>query len=239
MNESRVVRLDENAVCTLLLNRPDKLNALDNEAFDELDGHLDDLESQGDRVNCVVLRGNGRAFCAGADLATTRPVSPETPIRKSRSLARLARLPMPVVAVVHGHCIGGGLELALAADLVLADETAQFADAHSRWGLVPAWGLTQRLPRKIGASAAKFLIFTGRRIDGAEAYRIGLVDLLAPSGHLDSALEQLLQDMAGGSRFTNREVKKLVRDGLDLTSDGGLALEHYRTPRRDPAVRDQ
>lgn len=228
MTGAGVVRVDDGTVCTLLLNRPGKLNALDDRAFQELDEHLDDLERQGGRMSCVVVRGSGRAFCAGADLATVRPASPRTPIWKSRCLTRLARLPMPVVAAVHGHCVGGGLELVLAADLVLAEETTRFADAHSRRDLVPGWGLTQRLPRRIGPAAAQYLMFTGRTIDGAEAHRIGLVDVLAPDGQLDVALGGLVHDIARGSRTAHRAMKELVRNGLDLSLEDALALEHPR-----------
>jgi enoyl-CoA hydratase len=228
MTEQRVVRTDTGAVATLLLDRPEKLNALDTRAFDELEEHLDELDAAiaaGD-VRVVVLRGAGRAFCAGADLATARAPVPGVPRRKSEVLQRLAALPLPVVAVVHGHCVGGGLELALAADLIVAADDASLSDAHARHDLVPAWGLTQRLPRRVGAARAKLMMFTCRAVDAAEAHRIGLVDLVAPTEELDGVVAALVADLTAVSTRTQAEVKALLTstDGLPLVA--GLAAEH-------------
>ena len=226
----RVIRKDdENGLCTLTLNRPDKLNALDTETFDAIEAHCSALESETDRVGCVILRGSGRAFCAGADITGIGAGFIDSRFKPS-VIERLAALPQPVVAAVHGVCFTGGLELALAADLIVAEAGARFADTHGKWGLVGAWGMSQRLPRRIGLSAAKRMSFTSKEIKAAEAKELGLVDLLADQGALDEMVSSLVADILANSWHTNMETKRLMRetDGMSLAE--GLAHEHYRNP---------
>ena len=127
-------------------------------------------------------------------------------------------------------CFTGGLELALAADLIVADETARFADTHGKWGLVGAWGMSQRLPRRIGLSAAKRMSFTSKEVKAAEARELGLVDLLAGEGSLDETVSGLVADILANSWHTNISTKRLMTetDGMSLAE--GLAHEHYRNP---------
>jgi enoyl-CoA hydratase len=234
----RVTRHDAEGLCTLMLNRPDKLNALDTPAFEELDAHLATLESETGQIGCVVLRGAGRGFCAGADLKAmgTMPVPPTF---KPGVVERLGRLPQPVIAAVHGVCYTGGLELALACDFIVADATARFADTHGKWGLVGSWGISQRLPRRIGQSAAKRMMMTGRTVEAAEAAEVGLVDLLAPAGGLDDLLAGLAGDVLANSWHTNFATKRIMRetDGMSLAQ--GLAYEHYRHPGFAPDYQER
>ena len=225
-----VIRHDEGGVCTLTLNRSDKLNALDTNAFEALESHLVSLEEQLDQVGCVVLRGAGRGFCAGADLVALGSVSQRPATYKPQVIERLSRLPRPVIAAVHGVCFTGGLELALACDLIVADATARFADTHGKWGLVGAWGMTQRLPRRIGMAAAKRMMFTSRECSAADAHQLGLVDVLCPAGALEELLKGLLAEILANSRFSNRATKRLLieTDGMSLAQ--GLAHEQYRYP---------
>ncbi|WP_436700536.1 enoyl-CoA hydratase/isomerase family protein [Nocardioides sp. BYT-33-1] len=225
--------VDDRGVARVTLARPERLNALDTSAFDDLEGAVDlVLATPGAR--CVVVAGEGRAFCAGADLATATTSPADVAARKSLVLQRLAELPVPVVARVHGHCVAGGLELALCADLIVAASDATFRDAHGRWGLVPAWGLTQRLPRRVGPARAKLMMFTGRPVSGDEALRIGLADVAVPPDQLDRAVEDLVADIVAQSPFTSTEVKRLLirTDGLSVAD--GLAHEHRRHPRGAP-----
>ena len=236
----RVTRHDAEGVCTLTLDRPDKLNALDTAAFQALDAHLSALEQDEGNVGCVVLRGAGRGFCAGADLkALTDATEKPPPAFKPTVIERLGLLKQPVIAAVHGVCFTGGLELALACDFIVADATARFADTHGKWGLVGAWGISQRLPRRIGLSAAKRMMMTARVVEAAEAKDLGLVDLLAAQGELDEVLKSFVAELLANSWFTNFAVKRLLieTDGMSLAE--GLAHEHYRYPGVAPDHRER
>lgn len=238
MSEPRILREDRDGLCILTLNRPDKLNALDNDTFAALDAHLGDLEGQTDTVGCVVLRGAGRGFCAGADLGALGK-TPMSKAWKPGIVERLANLPQPLVVAVHGPCYTGGLELALAADLIVADATARFADTHGKWGLVGEWGMTQRLPRRVGLAPAKRMMLTARTVVAEEAERMGLVDILAPEGGLDAAVAELVGAILTNSWHTNLATKRLLRetDGMSLTD--GLSHEHYRNPGFAPDWQDR
>jgi enoyl-CoA hydratase/carnithine racemase len=238
MSES-VVRHDADGVCTLTLNRPDKLNALDMSAFEALEAHLAALESDSAKFGCVVVRGEGKAFCAGADLATVGAATDKPITYKPRVIERLASLRLPVVAAVHGVCFTGGLELALACDFIVADATARFADTHGKWGFVGAWGMLQRLPRRIGLPAAKRMMLTSREVNAVEAKEMGLVDLLAPAGDLGQLLKGFVAEILANSWFTNSATKQLLieTDGMALAE--GLAHEQYRYPGWAPDYRER
>ena len=225
----RLLRHDADGLCTLTLNRPDKLNALDTATFAALDDVLAALEGETGTVGCVVLRGAGRAFCAGADLAAFGKGSVARSY-KPGIVARLARLPQPVIAAVRGVCFTGGLEWALAADLIVADGTARFADTHGTWGFVGEWGMTQRLPRKVGASAAKRMMLTAAPINADEARAIGLVDVLAGEEGLDAAVAGLAEQILGNSWHTNMANKRLLRETDGMGLEAGLAWEFERHP---------
>lgn len=227
-----VLRHDAAGVCTLTLNRPDKHNALDTQMFMQLDSHLADLEGEGDAFGCVVVRGAGRSFCAGADLAALREgVVVPSPMFKPRVIERLASLPQPVIAAVHGHCYTGGLELALAADFILAADNATFADTHGKWGLVAGWGMTQRLPRRIGTVGAKRMMLTAKVFGAAAATQMGLVD---ECGDLDTILAEWLSRILGNSRHTNRHSKRLLRESEGMPLSSGLAHEFFCNPGPAP-----
>lgn len=231
MNQ-RITRADAGELCTLTLNRPDKLNALDTLAFEELDAHLRTLDND-ERIGCIVLRGAGRGFCAGADLKAMGTV-PLPAAFKPSVIERLGVLAQPVIAAVHGVCFTGALEMALACDFILADTSAKFADTHGKWGLVGQWGMSQRLPRRIGMSAAKRMMMTGRIVEAEEASDIGLVDLLAPQGALDELVSGFAAEVLANSRHTNVATKRLLRetDGRSLAE--GLAYEHFHHPGAAP-----
>ena len=238
MTES-LLRENHGALCILTLNRPEKLNALDTALFERLDAQLGMLEQQQDLIGCVLLRGAGRSFCAGADLSAMSDSPRPAPTFKPQVIERLSRLPQPVIARIHGNCLTGGLELALAADIIIASESATFADTHGRWGLVGGWGMSQRLPRRIGASQAKLMMMTSRRISAQEAARIGLVDICVSDDRLDEEVRKLTDDILANSWHTNRETKRLLleTDGLPLRE--GLAHEHYRFPGLAPDYKER
>jgi enoyl-CoA hydratase len=222
---SRITRVDAGGLCTLTLNRPEKLNALDTQSFQELDAFLAAIENATDSIGCVVLRAAGRGFCAGADLEAMGKV-PVQPGYKPGVVARLGRLPQPVIAAVHGVCLTGGLELALACDFILADESASFADTHGKFGLVGAWGMGQRLRRRVGEPAAKRIMMTGVRIEAVEAKALGLVDVIAPAGGLDTLLEGFAADILANSWHTNFAAKRMMRETDGMGLEAGLAYEH-------------
>ena len=176
-----VTREDAAGITTLTLNRPEKLNAITPALMVDLREHLDRIAGD-ESVRCVILTGAGRSFCSGHDLsaimsgeqAPTKHYEPET-------IDALENLPQPTIAMIRGHCFTGGLELALGCDLMVASESAKLGDTHGQWGLAPIWGMSVRLPERIGPSRAKELMFTSRRITGAEAVALGLVDRALPA----------------------------------------------------------
>ncbi len=225
MTEPAVLRTDRDGLTTLTLNRPDKLNALNPGLFGELRDHIDAIAGD-DSVGCVVLEGAGRSFCAGHDLdaiasherARSKHFEPET-------VDALEQLPMPTIARLQGHCFTGGLELALACDVLIAAESCKLGDTHGQWGLAPVWGMSVRLPERIGVSAAKRMMFTSKRIDGAEAAAIGLVDQAVADDALDDAVATFAAAVLRNSRGTNRIVKQLIADNADLDRTAALLRE--------------
>lgn len=234
----RIVRTQAAGLCTLALNRPEKLNALDTQAFEELDAILADMETQTDSIGCVVIRGEGRGFCAGADLAAIDS-APLDRRYKPRIIERLARLPQPVIAAVHGVCFTGGLELALACDFILADASARFADTHGKWGYIGEWGMIQRLPRRIGLPAAKRMMLTSRIVEAEEAGVIGLADIVAPLGTLDLAIAEFSTAILANSWHTNMHTKRILRETDGMGIDAALAQESYRYPGFAPDYRER
>ena len=233
-----VLRRDEGRVCTLMLNRPDKRNAVNPPLFVQLHEHLHSLRSDPSDLGIIVLRGAGKSFCAGHDLSEVGHMDLAWLRHESRTLEMLAQLPQIVIAAVHGHCFTGGLELALAADFIVCTESAQFADTHARYGLVPAWGLTQRLPRRIGASRSIELIATGRRIDGREAERIGLANTCFVDDAFETGLSQMCTAILANSPHSNAVSKRLIHDTDGMSLREGMAHEQFRSPGaqpRDPA----
>ena len=203
-----VLRTDEGGIAFLTLNRPDALNALSPKVFVELRSHIDSIASSIDTVGCVVLRGAGRSFCAGNDLkAIMAGERAPVPHFQADTLQAIEDLPQPVIAAVQGHCMTGGLELALACDLLLAAESARFADTHGKWGMTPTWGMTQRLPRRIGPLRAKEMMLSGRNVDGKEAAAIGLANRCVPDAELEAATLELAKQIVANSWHTLRADK--------------------------------
>jgi len=231
-------RRDEDGLCTLTLNRPDKLNALDGAILDRLADEVAALEAQTDSIGCVILRGAGRGFCAGLDLgAVGEGFAPR--VGHPQTIDRLARLPQPMIAAIHGACMTGGLELALAADFLVAERTVRMADTHGKWGLVGGWGMSQRLPRRVGTARAKRIMMTGQPVPMEEALAIGLIDILAEDGQAHAEAETLARTILANSWFTNRAVKRMIADTEGLTLAQGLAHEQYRHPGRAPDSADR
>jgi enoyl-CoA hydratase/carnithine racemase len=233
MSADLVLRSDRGGVAQLTLNRPEKLNALNVALFEALEAHVADLERA--PAGVVVLRGAGRCFSAGHDLGdiATGERLPR-PNYQSHVIERLADLPVPVISAVHGHCYTGALELALAGDIILAAESAKFADTHAKWALTPVWGLSQRLPRRIGTYKAREMMFTCRTYGGRAAEAMGLANACVPDAAFEAALEALTAEILANSSFSHAANKRLLiqTDGLPIES--GLAHEIYHGEGRGP-----
>ena len=218
-----VLRDDAEGVATLTLNRPDKRNALNVDVFRALDRHLADLEAAPEAVGTVVLRANGPVFSAGADLGKQQ----KPPVRhfQAKTIDRLARLPQPVIAAVHAPCFTGGLELVLAADIILCAESARFADTHGKWALVPAWGMSARLPRRVGQAKAREMMFTARTIDGREAAEIGLAASCFEDTEFLERVDAIASMIAENSAFSIAAYKRLLAETDNVPLHLGLAHE--------------
>ncbi len=235
-----VQREDRDGLAVLTLNRPEVLNALSPRLFVELRAHVDALARQTEEVGCVILCGRGRSFSAGNDLKAIQ-AGETAPSRhfQAQTLDAIESLPQPVIAAVHGHCYTGALELALACDLMVVASNARIADTHGKWGMSPTWGMSQRLPRRVGLLAAKEMMFSGRVVSGEEAVAMGLANRAVPEDQLLSAAEAMARSFLENSWFTLRADKMLVNRGLDYTLREGLEFERTHSPGRGPDVAER
>lgn len=236
---SVVERKDEDGLATLLLNRPEKLNALTVEMFRELRQHITDVRAD-ESIGCVVLRGAGKCFSAGHDLGDIAE-GEDVPSRgwHSETLRMMELLPQPVIAAVHGHCYTGALEVALAADFIIASDTAKFGDTHAKWALTPIWGMSQRLPRRVGIATAKKLMFTAETVLAEDALRIGLCEAVYPEETFDAAIDDLSRQILANSSFSHAANKRLLEatDGRDM--DGGLQWEVFQNEGVGPDMKER
>jgi len=235
-----VNRQDEEGLAILTLNRPDALNALSPALFVELRNHIDAIATATDQIGCVILCGRGRSFSAGNDLkAIQAGERPPTADFQAKTLEAIERLPQPVIAAVQGHCYTGALELALACDLMLAADTARFSDTHGKWGMTPTWGMSQRLPRRVGVLSAKEMMFSGRVVDGAEAVTLGLANRCVPEDELLPTAIAMARGFLTNSWHTLRADKMLVNGGQDRTLADGLAFERETSPGAGPDMAER
>lgn len=214
------------AVATIRIDRPRALNSLDEPTLRQLAGALRDVRRDND-VRCVLVTGSGpKAFSAGADIAAMAEMSPLAAHAYAalghEVFDRLAALDVPVVAAVNGVALGGGLELALACDLIVASEQARLGLPETNLGLIPGFGGTQRLAVRVGVARARELIYLGRVIDAGEALRIGLVDRVHPADALLDEAGRLAAELAGRAPVALRAAKRLV--GAAGRSDLASAL---------------
>jgi enoyl-CoA hydratase/carnithine racemase len=238
--EDLVIRDDKDGAATLTLNRPDKLNALNVDLFRALDAQVERLEGETESVGLVIVRGAGRCFSAGHDLGDIAAGERlPRPNFQAGIIERLAGLPQPVISAVHGHCYTGALELALAGDIVFASASAKFADTHARWALTPVWGMSQRLPRRIGTYNAREMMFTCQTYSGAQAAAMGLANMCVADEAFDAELETLAKTILANSWFSHRANKRLLIDTDGLTLKAGLAHEVFRGEGRGPDMAER
>ena len=235
MTQVDIERTDKDGLATLTLNRPEKLNALNTRMFELLGEHVAQIAKSIDTIGCVVVRGAGRCFSAGHDLGAIGEGESSAHLNlQATVIEQLANLPQPVISAVHGHCYTGALELALAGDIILASANARFADTHGRWGLTPIWGMSQRLPRRVGASKARDMMFTCRTIDAPEAVAIGLANACYPADEFDAQVQRYAGTILANSWFSARANKKLLIETDGLLLAAGLAHETYRNEGHAP-----
>lgn len=219
-------------VAVVTLTRAEKHNALDLPMVDAIIAATERLRTES-RVRAVVLHGAGRSFCSGLDFPAVAAaggleafkgiLEEPSPNYFQRAGQGWIELPMPVIAAIHGNCLGGGLQIALAADIRIAAPDARLSVMEARWGLIPDMSITRTLPRLVGIDAAKELSFTARTIDAAEAGRLGLITHLADDP-LAAAMD-LAQEIAARSPDAVRRAKRLFNDGWSGSATQTLALE--------------
>lgn len=213
-------------VATLTLNRPEALNALNGSLRRALLDRLAEMDARDD-VRVIVLTGRGRAFCAGLDVRELAELAADVSanVADTDIGAAIGALRTPIIAAVNGLAVTGGFEITLACDIVIAAESAWFQDTHACIGLMPGWGLSQRLQRTIGAAAAKEISLTARRVGAAEAARLGFVTRLAPEADLAAAARALAAEIARWDGETLRNIKHLIVAGGALPLREALAFE--------------
>jgi enoyl-CoA hydratase len=215
-------------IATVTINRPDKLNALNNAVFEDLAKLVDEIGSRAD-IGGVIVTGAGRAFVAGADISELEPLNQSEAnalmLRGQGVFNRIEALPKPVIAAVNGFALGGGCELALACHVRIASDAAKFGQPEVKLGLIPGYGGSQRMPRLIGKGRALQLLMTGEIIDAAEAFRVGLVNRVVAPADLMKTAQDMMQAMLANAPLALAGCIKMVNEGYDLPLREALAME--------------
>lgn len=225
-----ILRLEvRERIAILTLNRPEVLNAIGSATVERLEAVLDEVRDD-DRVRALVIAGAGRAFSAGADLAEIESFTEPQQFRAfvgglTRASSSLQRFPKPSVAAVHGFAFGGGLELAMACDLRVAERGARLGLPEMKLGVLPGAGGTQRLPRLIPVAVAKQMILTGEPMDAERAYTVGLINELAEPGQTLAAATALAAKLADGAPLALAAGKRLIDDGPLMDLDAAIGYE--------------
>lgn len=217
-------------VAVVTLNRPEQINAINDDIRHGLREALDELD-QDPKVAAIVITGAGpRGFCAGADIKESRGAETSVQARRRMGHANyfdaFERCTKPIIGAIHGFCMGGGFEIALACDIRMASSDAVFALPETGLGLIPGGGGTQRLSRLVGLGRALDLLLTGERIDAREALRIGVISrLIEDQAQLPAAAEQLAQRIAAKPPVATAYAKEAAKSGLEMDLKAGLQLE--------------
>ena len=217
----------EGARADLVLRRPEVLNAMSIEVFEGLAAAADEVAAM-DEVRVLVVSGEGRSFSSGIDTSTFGTVSgdPETQIARAQAgFRKVAALPIPTIAAVKGHALGAGLQLALACDIRVATRDSSMGLLEARYGLVPDLGGTQQLPRLVGPARAKKMVWLAERIDGEEAGRIGLAELVVDPEQLDEVVDELAAALAAAPPLAVRAAKRLVDLSATTELEAGMDEE--------------
>ena len=224
----------EPQVRRLTLNRPERMNALDGSTLQALNDAIRECADAGDAVKVLVIRGSGRAFCAGNDLKwlasgvlADRAAHLRHQDLMQDTYERLESAPQIVLASINGFAVAGGFELALACDLMIVDEEAELGDEHIRRDLLPSGGSSQRLPRKLGLQRALYYLVTGRRFTGRQAVTMGLAAQAVPGQILEAATLELAKEIAQADALALTAMKQMARRSLELPLSDGLRYERW------------
>ncbi|MBU4612599.1 enoyl-CoA hydratase [Achromobacter sp. GG226] len=235
------VERDPAGYAVVTLNRPAALNALSRALRAELADTFTAL-AEDPAVRVVILTGAGRGFCAGLDLKELAQTQPADSSVAANPVAAIEAFPGPVIGAINGVAVTGGFELALACDVLLAAEEARFADTHARVGIMPGWGLSQKLSRTVGIWRAKELSFSGNFLSAAQADAWGLVNRVVPGAELLAQARRLALDMLEADPAMLRSMKRLIDEGYAMPMGEARAYERARgdAARRfdAPGVRD-
>jgi len=231
MNYEHVILERKENIATLTLNRPERLNAMNERMIEELESAMIEVNQDRD-VRVLVLTGAGRAFCSGADVGDMAKAAAGATIdvrgwtqKAHNIILDITDLEKPVIAKVNGVAVGIGCSLALSADMIIASDNAQFSLIFSQIGLIPDGGSSFHLPRLVGLSKAKELIFTARKIDADEAERIGLINKAIEAEKLDSEVDKLAKQLAEGPTVAFGLAKKIMNKGLNMNLSSVLEYE--------------
>jgi len=218
----------EKGIAKIIINNP-PLNVLDSEALKELFVIVDHI-SKNNLIRVAIIRGSGeRAFSAGANLKEFAKYglheSKEAALLGHKVMNAIASSPKPFIAAVNGYALGGGCELALACDIIIASENARFGNPEVTLGIIPGWGATQRLPKIIGEKKAKELLLTGNVITAEEALKLGIINKVTSLEELDKVAEEIALKIAKNAPLAVSAVKQLVNKSFEVSLDAGILLE--------------
>ncbi len=230
MSFENIILEVKSPVATIFFNRPKALNALNNALFDDLDMALDQIRDNTD-IRVLILTGSGdKAFVAGADIAELvkmNPLEGKSFSRKGQKVfTKIENLPIPAIAAVNGFALGGGLEAALGCDFIYASDKALFGLPEISLGLIPGFGGTQRLARRIGVNRAKELIFTGKNIKAQEAFEYGIVNKVIEHDKLMDEVLKTANLIASKGRVALRSAKEVIQNGLNTDIETGCRIEN-------------
>lgn len=222
--ENIVFEKEENIII-ITFNRPDAMNALNNQTRAEFREAITAVAAD-DQVKVLILTGSGKAFVAGSDIKEFNQTTPYVAHNINRLGEMVEKLEKPVIAAVNGFCLGGGCEIAMGCDIVIASEKAKFGQTEINIGIIPGGGGTQRLPRLIGVCRAKELIYTGDIISVEEAYRLGLVNRVVPADQLIPTAKELAKKIATKSAAALKLAKTAINRGMQTNLESGLKYEY-------------
>jgi len=224
MDLKNIVLEKEEGIAKITFNRPDALNALNNQTRLEFRNAMSEVENDND-IKVLIITGAGRAFIAGSDIKELKSTTPLEAHNITRLGQIIENLEKPVIAAVNGFALGGGCEIAMACDILIASEKAKFGQPEVNIGVIPGGGGTQRLQRVVGVYKAKELIFTGDIIDAKEAERIGLVNKVVAPEELETVVKELAKKIAAKSSAAIRLAKAAINRGMQTNLETGLAYE--------------